>query len=275
MNIYKPIINKYANKVGLFCNARDEKNIKEWVAHHLIIGFDIIVIFDHKSIIPIKKVLEKFDKRVNIIYINYPDGNIKQKLMNKATYIANKISLDWFIYLDADEFIILNQPFNNIKQFLNTYSNADSVAINWLLFGSNNLIHDPSGLIIENYTKSDKILDKHVKTFVRPKLVKFSDNPHFYHMLNPSKMTGIQRTILTPPYYFNNINIEFNKASAYIAHYIYQSEESYINRKIQKIADDGSIRQNIGKKIHLLHNEIENLQPQKYAENIKQFLHKV
>ena len=35
--------------VILFTNARNEKNIKEWAAHHLLIGFSAICIFDHKS----------------------------------------------------------------------------------------------------------------------------------------------------------------------------------------------------------------------------------
>ena len=88
MNIYKPKKDRNANKVGLFCNARDEKNIREWAAHHLLIGFDIIIIFDHKSVIPLSKVFSKFDRRVITIRVELPDGNIKTQLMNKATKIA-------------------------------------------------------------------------------------------------------------------------------------------------------------------------------------------
>ena len=45
-NLHMYIMNK---KVALFTNARDEKHIKEWAAHHLLIGFEYIFIFDHKS----------------------------------------------------------------------------------------------------------------------------------------------------------------------------------------------------------------------------------
>ena len=81
MNIYKPITDRQAKKVGLFCNARDEKNIKEWAAHHLLVGFDIIIIFDHKSIVPLTDIFRNFDKRVIIIRKELPDGNIKIDLM--------------------------------------------------------------------------------------------------------------------------------------------------------------------------------------------------
>jgi hypothetical protein len=273
MNIYKSNINRYAKKVGLFCNARDENNIKEWAAHHLLIGFDFIIIFDHKSSIPLSNVFSNFDKRVIIIKTNLEDGNIKLKLMNEATLIAKRMNLDWFIYLDADEFLILNKLFKGVKHFLNSYSYADSLGVNWLMFGSNNLVEEPSGNIIENYTKSCQMLDHHVKSFVRPQEVKISDNPHYYHIKNPSKMLGIDFKILkSKPYCFNKINLNFHQAPAYIAHYVFQSEETYIKRKVSKKGDDGLQRNNLGKEIHNLYNDVVNLQPQKYVKQIKEFL---
>lgn len=261
-----------ANKVGLFCNARDEKNIKEWAAHHLLVGFDYITIFDHKSIIPLKEVFKNFDKRVATIRINIEGGNLKQKFMTSAVQIAKNLQLDWFIYLDADEFLILNNSFKGVKHFLNNYSQADSLGVNWLLFGSNNFISEPSGLILENYTKSCLKLDQHVKSFVRPEQIKYTNNPHFYHIKNPMKMVGIKHNILKSPQFFNKVDIDFEKSPAYIAHYIYQSEETYNKRKTPLTkADDGTIRPKI-KNIHELYNDIENLQPQKYVNQIKKFL---
>ena len=271
MNIYKSPIDRRAKKVGVFCNARDEKNIKEWAAHHLLIGFDIVVIFDHKSTIPLSQIFSNFDRRVIIIRIQV-EGNIKEILMNKAINISKKLNLDWFIYLDADEFLILNKIFKGVKHFLNTYSYGDSIGVNWLMFGSNNLIEEPDGLILENYTRSCKLLDQHVKSFVRPSEVKNSDNPHYYHMRNPSKMIGINFKVLKSQYYFNNIQIPFYNAPAYIAHYVYQSEETYLKRKVNLKGDDGRSRPNMGKDIHRHYNDGINTQPQKYVQQIKEFL---
>ena len=272
MNIYKSKLDRRANKVGLFCNARDEKNIKEWAAHHLLIGFDVIIIFDHKSIMPLTSVFSNFDKRVKIIRIDFDKSNIKQYFMNLAANIAKKIKLDWFIYLDADEFLILKQNFKGVKHFLSTYSYGDSIGINWLLFGSNYLVEDPSGTIIESYTRSCNNLDKHVKSFVRPQEIIHSDNPHYYHMRNKSRMIGLGFNAIKYPQCFSEINIPFHISPAYIAHYIYQSEETYIKRKINLVGDDGIQRTNIGKDIHNHYNDVENIQPQKYINQIKEFL---
>ena len=273
MDVNKPKTNRRsANKVGLFCNARDENNIKEWAAHHLLIGFDCIVIFDHKSKIPLSSVFSNFDKRVSIVRIELKDGNIKNTLMNIAPNIAKKMGLDWFIYLDADEFLILNNKFKGVKHFLNTYSYGDSVGVNWVMFGSNYLVNDSSGTIIESYTRSSTHLDKHVKSFVRPNEIIHSDNPHFYHIRNKNRAIGLTFNVLSSPQCFNELNIPFYKSPAYIAHYVYQSEETYLKRKINLMADDGTVRNNLGKKIHMYYNDVINPQPQKYVNQIKKFL---
>ena len=85
-------------------------------------------------------------------------------------------------------------------------------------------------------------------------------------------------TFLNPKkeiYAFNTNDVEYTKALAFIAHYVYQSEESYINRKINLPADDtGGIREKIDvEHLHVIHNSFENTFPKlKYARNVRRFL---
>ena len=230
-------VNIICKNVGLFTNARDEKHIREWAAHHLLIGFDNIIIFDHKSQIPLTKVFENFDKRVKIINVSYLDNSIKIILMQKASEIANSLKMDWMIYLDADEFIILNH-FIGVKHLLSLYNHADSLGVNWLLFGSNHLTKDPDGLILENYTKSELFLNDHLKTFVRPSKVIKPINPHFYCMKDISRYFGINNVNITTLHHRNVFDIEYYNAPIYIAHYVNQSEESFTKRKINLPRDD-------------------------------------
>jgi hypothetical protein len=270
--------NKSANiiceNVCLFTNARDEKHIREWAAHHLLIGFDKIIIFDHKSQIPLTKVFENFDKRVKIINASYLDHSIKINLMQKASEIANSLKMDWMIYLDADEFIILNQ-YIGVKHLLSVYNHADSLGVNWLLFGSNHLIKDPDGLILENYTKSDLLLNDHLKSFVRPSKIIRPINPHFYHIRDPTRYFGINNVNITKLHHSNVFDVEYYKAPIYIAHYVNQSEETFTKRKLNLPRDDnGQIRQlNDIIEIHNQFNSTENNHPKKkYAEKVKKFL---
>lgn len=269
-------INIVCKKVCLFVNARDEKHIREWAAHHLLIGFDKIVIFDHKSKIPLKKVFENFDTRVKIISISYLEKSIKMVLMNKAAKIANLLKMDWMIYLDADEFIILNK-YNNIKQFLSVNNHADSLGINWLFFGSNHLKKDPNGLILENYTRSDLFLNDHLKSFVRPSKIISCRNPHFYYMKDSTRYFGINNVNIKSLYHCNIYNIEYYKSPIYIAHYVNQSEETFTKRKLNLPRDDTGEHRQLNNiiEIHDQFNSTENNCPKnKYAENVKLFLKK-
>jgi hypothetical protein len=256
----------------LFTNARDEKNIKEWVAHHLLLGFNLIYIFDHKSKIPLSQELNIFKKGV-IVERCELDGPIKLWLMMRAAKIATSAAADWMLYLDADEFLVLN-AFNNVQKMLKYYLFADSIAINWLMYGTNNHKKEPkSGLMIENYTRSDLILNKHVKSFVRPSQVINAITPHYFVMSNPLRMISINMKPMQNSLSFNDWDIEYTKAAAFIAHYVYQSEESYINRKINLPRDDNNQFREIEEDIHNKHNSTENiLVKNKYEERIKEFL---
>jgi len=273
----KTNVNILCKKVCLFTNARDEKHIREWAAHHLLIGFTKIVIFDHKSEIPVEEVFKNFDKRVKIINVSHMEGSIKMKLMNEAAQISNMLNMDWMIYLDADEFIILNKKFNGVKHLLSVYNHADSLGINWLMFGSNFLEKDPDGLILENYTMSDTSLNEHLKSFTRPNKIINATNPHYYNItdryryftVNNQKLNGIYHSCYPITNYLNT--------PAYIAHYVNQSEETFIKRKISLPRDDnGQLRgyDNI-KSIHNQYNTIENVHAKNiYANRVKLFLNK-
>ena len=179
------------------------------------------------------------------------------------------------IYLDADEYFILNNKFKGVKDFLNYYHLAHSIGINWVMFGSNYLKKEPTELLIESYTKSELNLNKHVKSFVRPNEILYSSNPHFYHIKQPEKMFGINgKQISSSNPYFNDLNIPFHLSPVYIAHYFNQSEETFLKRKKELPCDDtGTYRTINNINIHNQHNDVDNLYPKiKYSDNIKKML---
>jgi hypothetical protein len=255
----------------LFTNARDEPNIAEWVAHHLLLGFNKIIIFDHLSKIPISTSIgTNFNGRLTIIPIQ-GSGNIKIKLMNDALEIATRECCSWMLYLDADEYINLNR-FNNIKDFLEYFKEADSIGINWLMFGSSNHISQPKGLLTENFTKSVPTLDMHVKTFVRPTSAVRSVNPHYFIVANPNRCYSGNGTRM-PMGSFNKQLVPFAIAPIYIAHYYIQSEKEHLRRK-NRMLDDGTVNKAAGfSEVHTFYNNVNNEQlKNKYSQKIKDFL---
>jgi len=280
------------SKVILFTNARDEPNLKEWIAHHLLLGFDFIYIFDHKSKTPLKGNFSGFNKDKFQVHVERCElnGAIKDTLITAAARISKKHNYDWMLYLDADEFFVINNNnITNVKQLLSYYPYADSISFNWLLFGTNYHINEPAGLIMDNYTRSQPTLNDHLKTFLRPNEF-LSPNAHRSDIKNSNKIYHGNGTLLSavyPPFKSNKhyINpIKFEKSQAFIAHYYVQSEETYNKRKLNLPRDDwGSFRD---KKLTLLgvpitdnyniHSEfndtINTMVKDKYSQKIKDFL---
>jgi hypothetical protein len=261
------------SSVYLFTNARDEPNISEWIAHHLLLGFDKVIVFDHLSKTPILQNLgTNFDGKLVVKRVE-GSGNIKLQLMTNAVSIATSNNISWMLYLDADEFLLLNHV-TNIKDFLKYFKYADAIGINWLFFGSSNHVKQPKGLITENFIKSEIRLNKHVKSFVRPYTVQRVDNPHFYRITNPSRYYTMNGTRMNMGP-FNIQPLPFIKSTAYIAHYYTQSEEEHIRRKGRQL-DDGSVNKNLMQpKVHNIYNDVYNNQMQnKYSKKIKEYLKK-
>jgi len=296
-HIYGP-----AKKTVVFCNARDELHIKEWAFHHLLIGFDRVVIFDHKSKKPIESVFNTIEgnqtrprtfyyqalKRIKIINVGSmrQGSGIKMPLMNYAVSIAKGMTADWMIYLDADEFFCLHPKYNNnVKNFLNEYPYAHLIGVNWLMFGSNYLDKEPkpganenNHSIMESYTKSENKLNPHVKTFVRPYEVLSATNPHFYHIRNKRLALGMNRVNISGNSAINDWKIPYEQSPAYIAHYVQQSLETYIRRKGELPRDDTGTHRAMNKSIidahHVWYNDVENTDVKdKYSGRVKSLLY--
>jgi len=225
-------------RVILFTNARDEKHIKEWVAHHFNLGFDYIYIFDHKSIEPIKKQF-KPNIKLNIERIETPES-IKLHCMKKAITLAK--SYDWMIYLDADEFLVLNNH-NSIQEFISSYEDINQIILNWVFFGSNYLSSEPSGMMLENYIRCHARINKHVKSLVRPNAIVDIYNAHIYKTNNPNKSRSCYNSIPMDekePWFVSIPDKSYSDIPAYVAHYVNQAYNKYKERRVSRQRDDGT-----------------------------------
>lgn len=254
----------------LFTNARDEPNIAEWVAHHLLLGFNKIVVFDHLSKVPINELIgTDFNGKLQVIRVE-GSGNIKIDLINRAVDIASTNNYSWMLYLDSDEFLYLRNK--NVKEYLDIFKNADAIGINWLLFGTSGFKKQPKGLLTENFVRSQLMLNSHIKSFVRPSCVANVINPHYYVINDNSRYySGNGLPIKMGPF---SVQLQpFTKSPCYIAHYYTQSEEEHMRRKSRQL-DDGTVNKNkMFEDVHKQYNNVVNVQMKRnFSEKTKDFL---
>jgi len=81
---------------------------------------------------------------------------------------------EWIIFLDIDEFLCLKK-FDDIQAFLNEIpEHWDSVYFNWLFFGNSGFEDRPSGSVLLNYTKRERLIHQSTKTLTRTKKIDIS-----------------------------------------------------------------------------------------------------
>lgn len=143
-------------KVGIVCIAKNEENyIYEWIDYHLKLGFDHVYVF-------------KNDWNFNINHPNVTEFVYDGPGVQMAAYakFANeRHGCDWAAFIDVDEFIVLKKH-KNIKQFINAYPQARSLAINWYIFGDNGHTQPDRG-VLRRFTKRGAKVNQHIKVLVK------------------------------------------------------------------------------------------------------------
>ena len=120
--------------VAILMSVRDEENFIDFnISYHLDLGFDYIFIANHGSTDKTNDILESYKGNSKVIVINDADPVFDHaKIINALLHYANQnYSIDWFTFLDADEFLSIKEK--NIHDFVNRLelSNIPYATIGW------------------------------------------------------------------------------------------------------------------------------------------------
>ena len=195
------------SKTALFTTSKNERTILEWTIHHLTLGFDHIHIFQ-PTLSTVLDSLVEADNRVTI-------QQETPQSIEQMRDIAQTLGADWMLYLDSDEFVVLNNS-SEISHFLRSYAAYEKVGLNLLVFRSG---EEGEETLIGSCTSCNSWLSDVVKTFVNlkcgtPTISVYSDFKPF---------TGF--TYAT--------DVHYEKAPAYIANY---NNTNVLSREIEYFA---------------------------------------
>lgn len=227
--------------------------LDEWINHHLNLGVSKIVIIDNndtygefaENIYDVKSVRNNIDNKIIEIYpLN--NGKYLQQIYYQKVYEKYKNDFDWFLFLDIDEFLILNNH-KTLEDFINQekFKNYNAIRINWKCYGDNDLVE----VINNNYNLKERftkeIKDSNQNFLVKTLFKSFNDE----EILFPNSHGPIACTInscdtdgnqLYTPQHPKILNICHD--DAYIAHYITKTIEEYCLTKFKR---GGSAQSNL------------------------------
>ena len=231
--------------VAIACN--EDHYLREWFTYHHNIGFDDIYVYQNNW-----HFKEEVPGYVHLI--DFPGMCQQNPAYND--FIKNKSKgYDWALFIDVDEFFVPNQ-FKGAKEAFACYKDYYGVGFNWKLFGSNGQDKaDYSKGVIERFTRSQKGLNRHIKTALNLKLaderlvtndVRFC-NPHFVGIAARCYFT-IRADMLAyvlGPFAKVDDRLADGYSMPYIAHYVTKSKEECVERRSRVRADANSARSDI------------------------------
>lgn len=136
---------------------KDENDyLKEWLDYHLKIGIDEIYLYEDYNSQSHRSIVESYNKtRVHLFSIDviYQKGFFyKDRLRQEHLFIyfgkVYKKEFDWILFIDIDEFLILNEP---LEKLLKDYEDKPAILLYWKYYGASNHIKKPLGKVMDNF----------------------------------------------------------------------------------------------------------------------------
>lgn len=222
-------------KVALCGIAKNENRyIKEWVEYHLGIGVDKVFIYDNND--PDGEKIVDAINNDSATVIDYRGKKYAQSSAYNDCFKKHHDEYDWFIYIDIDEFIVLEKPLETIKDFLSLkeFNVADIIRLNWMHFDDNGELDVKNGdySVVSRFTRSiQHKKDTYGKSILRGTIDMANDHisVHGYYGKTSGKVVN---AIGTP---CNNTNCKVSDIplykNAWINHYATKTIGEYVRQK--------------------------------------------
>lgn len=208
--------------------AKDEDPfLREWVQYHFLIGFEHIVIYDNNSKNLISKTLKEYVDAHLVTVIDFPYQESQQLSAYYHCIKTWKTKTRWLAFIDIDEFI-LPLVDNDIRDFLDRYTDYPGIALHWMTFSSNGHLKRPKEGVLKSYTASLG-LQETIKSIVQPRFVTKPLSPH--HFAYSHGLCVNEEKIAVPDHASYPVGNMIR-----INHYYYRSQQDFEEKIVRGLA---------------------------------------
>ena len=262
-------------KSAICLTVRNENpGIAEWVAHYTNLGADQLIIYDDQSTDGTRELLERLREHFPITVIDWKsDAKSRQIAAYQDCLTRFSDDYDWIAFIDADEFLI--PPTNEkLPDLLARHADHEAIALNWLIFGTNNIANLNGHLVMESFTQSSEDAfpaNKHIKSIIRPQAVTGVVNPHYFAGPKYYDVMGNEIKEWQDGGIIRQNN--YVSGSWILNHYVLRSGEHIDRRKKRSLSTAHNVNVR-GPEFYTYYdrNEVVNFNALKYAEAAKALL---
>ena len=164
--------NRRRNDCTLVAVARDEgAYIAEWLAFHLAVGFNRILVFDHGSIDDTTAIVRRAAERTPAVSLHaVPDEHGGSPQIAAYAAALPHVTTPWVAFFDIDEFLVPWRDGSVQAYLARVPDDVSAVHVNWRSFGSSGQTEPGYALVTEAFVRcaeADWQYQAHYKTLAR------------------------------------------------------------------------------------------------------------
>lgn len=177
----------------------EDRAIREWVAHHALLGVEHFFIFDNESRVPVARVLRDFPPA---LFTFFEVAGKEQQIPSYGRCLQEcGHTSRWIGFIDADEFLVPLQG-SDLRPLLAEYEPYAGLALPWTMFGSSGHVRRPAGLMMESYLHRypDHAKGWHqvIKCLVDPARIQAVRDPHRFQPVPGHHLVNEQHLPVPP-----------------------------------------------------------------------------
>jgi hypothetical protein len=213
---------------------RDEgPYLREWVEFHRLVGVERFYLYDNSSTDDHAEILRPYVEEGLVELTPWPIHPAQIQAYEHCL-LRHRSEARWIAFIDLDEFLF--SPLGrSLPDVLREYEQWPGVGVNWAVFGTSGHLTKPQGLVIESYTRrTDRNVNKAIKSIVDPSEVRAFCQPHFFMLRSGPTVDENGRPITGPPY-SGTSEVSFERLR--VNHYATKSEEEFRGKLARGHAD--------------------------------------
>ena len=214
---------KPSHYLSLCCIVKDEDDaIEEWVAFHLSVGVDFIIVVDNGPSTRLPAILAPYRTAGVVDLVTFTARGEQQQQAYERVLKKMAGKTRWLGFIDVDEFLFPSHA-TTLPDVLRDYEEYAGVAVNWVSYGSSGHATPPEGFVIDSFTERGELdhvfpwprlrqhhlpedhpqaylpMNTHVKTILNPSAVRnFRTAHHFSYLPGQVCVTENKEPISQP-----------------------------------------------------------------------------
>jgi hypothetical protein len=143
--------------LSLCCIVKDEDEaIEEWVAFHLSVGVDFIIVVDNGPSTNLPAILAPYRQAGVVELVTFTACGEQQQQAYERVIKKMAGKTRWLGFIDVDEFLFPTLA-DTLPEVLSDFDNYAGVAVNWVSYGSSGHKNAPDGLVIDNFIERGEL----------------------------------------------------------------------------------------------------------------------